>query len=406
MQLTVLSFDRLIEPLTCEEFLDRYWERRVLHVARETPDFYERVFSIDDVDRWLAHATDSSRDRALIKGSEGSGRPARRCRPGEIDPGEAYRAVLAGDSLVFEDVGAGWPPLEPTLRDLASRLGGDTSGNLYFTPAGSQTFPRHIDDHDVFIFQLYGSKRWHLYPIDDGYLPVRGLRYEHHLSYPRRDIPDASEEVIDLRAGDLLYVPRGLPHKVVATEETSLHLTVAVFPSYVLDLVHAALEDFSLREGRLQKALPPDFASNPESLRALAETFDAVVRSFSDQASFDRACHAVRSSRIRRQRYPGDGHFAQLLRLDSLEPTDLVERRQGLDCLIEMTEDHATLCFGDRHMRGPVGLQRAFEHIRDHRRFGLSELPKLDDKSRLVLAKRLIRDGLLRVVGDGASERR
>jgi hypothetical protein len=46
----------------------------------------------------------------------------------------------------------------------------------------------------------------------------------------------------------------------------------------------------------------------------------------------------------------------------------------------------------------------ALEHIRDHESFQVRDLPGLDDGGRVVLVRRLVREGLLRAEGgeDGA----
>ena len=74
--------------------------------------------------------------------------------------------------------------LVPSLRRfqhqlfMATGLGGGI--NAYLTPAGAVGKPPHTDDHDVVVLQLWGSKLWHL-----------------------------GEEEVQLRAGDVMYLPQG-----------------------------------------------------------------------------------------------------------------------------------------------------------------------------------------------------
>lgn len=75
-----------------------------------------------------------------------------------------------------------------------------------------------------------------------------------------------------------------------------------------------------------------------------------------------------------------------------------LERRPGVGCAVELTEQSANILFAFNEVKGPRRISQALEFIRDHRRFRPADLPGLaDDASRLVLARRLLREGLLRV---------
>ena len=53
---------------------------------------------------------------------------------------------------------------------------------------------------------------------------------------------------------------------------------------------------------------------------------------------------------------------------------------------------------GDRELRMPLRLTGAMEFVRDHREFTVEQLsPWLDPESRLVVSRRLVREGLLRI---------
>jgi hypothetical protein len=82
-----------------------------------------------------------------------------------------------------------------------------------------------------------------------------------------------------------------------------------------------------------------------------------------------------------------------------LSGTDLVERRAGMKCAVRSSSDGATMHFGVNQVRGPQTIVAAIEHVRDHQRFRIEDLPgPLSGSSKVVLARRLIREGLLRRV--------
>ncbi|CAC9517409.1 conserved hypothetical protein [Leishmania infantum JPCM5] len=94
--------------------------------------------------------------------------------------------------------------------------------NSYWTPANSQGFAPHYDDVDVFLLQLEGEKLWCLYdPPED----VDVLARHSSEDYAPELFP-TPKHTITLKAGDVLYMPRGTVHQGKTTLKThSLHIT-------------------------------------------------------------------------------------------------------------------------------------------------------------------------------------
>lgn len=94
--------------------------------------------------------------------------------------------------------------------------------NSYWTPANSQGFAPHYDDVDVFLIQLEGEKLWRLYdPLED----VDVLTRHSSEDYVPEQFP-TPKHTITLKAGDVLYMPRGMVHQGRTTPSThSLHIT-------------------------------------------------------------------------------------------------------------------------------------------------------------------------------------
>ena len=83
---------------------------------------------------------------------------------------------------------------------------------------------------------------------------------------------------------------------------------------------------------------------------------------------------------------------AAALRLDSH-----LAHRSGILCLMEGDDRQARLRFGPQVFQAPARVRPALEFIRDHPLFAVAEIPGLDDASKLLLSRRLIHDGLLRL---------
>ena len=78
-----------------------------------------------------------------------------------------------------------WHPLAVFCRALEEALGHGVQANAYYTPRGSQGFAVHHDTHDVLILQVAGEKRWLLYdPLLE--LPLKHQRYSRGARRARR----------------------------------------------------------------------------------------------------------------------------------------------------------------------------------------------------------------------------
>lgn len=390
----------VIAPVPVDRFLAEIFEREHLILRREDASTYQDLFTIDDFDRVLFAAAATENSRITVVPPTGSGQRGRFLHGAEIQPKALYEAFGSGATLVANQAHR----LSPTLGLLAGALAADLSAevtvNLYLTPPQSQGFELHFDAHDVFVMQVHGAKTWSLYAPPYS-LPTekQGTR-----NYLRRQVrlgevdDDQLLEEVTLHTGDLLYLPRGFPHKAVATGETSLHLTIGVYPDYWTDLVKAAVEGAAEDYVALRRALPPGYVSDPAVRETMAETFEALVVETARRAAsaFEPALEALAAGRLRGQRLPADGHFGQLAALDAVGPETEVVRRPGSSVSVEVDDKIASIRFGEHRVQGPAALARAMTYVAAHRRFRVADLPGLSDKSATVLARRLIREGLLR----------
>lgn len=151
---------------------------------------------------------------------------------------ECKEAFMDGYSIALRGMEFRYQTIAVIADGLASLFGQPSAGvNMYLTPSNSQGLARHSDDHCVFVCQLIGAKRWTVYSRPDFQLP---RLYES--SYSSNDTEDKNCEAhghqqILLKEGDVLYIPRGIPHEAIAVADDedannttgfSLHLTLAI----------------------------------------------------------------------------------------------------------------------------------------------------------------------------------
>jgi hypothetical protein len=121
---------------------------------------------------------------------------------------------------------------------------------MYITPPKMIGFDSHFDDHDVFVMQLQGSKRWYVwdhapveYPIKEwGNTRLKPVRKE----MKKRAMQPMINTI--LHPGDLLYLPRGYMHQANCRklEETSYHLSLGLFATTYGAYLQAVFEDLAV----------------------------------------------------------------------------------------------------------------------------------------------------------------
>lgn len=401
---TPITLEALLGPVTAEEFFERHFERAPLLVRRGDPDFYGELFSLGDVDAYLQTVSRSTEPEITVIPPADSGEGASRHRPARLHPAELYDAMHAGRTIRFDAMERSWPPLA-RLAAAGRALGGHLRVNMYLTPAASRGFGIHYDPHDAFVLQVHGAKDWWVWePEPADALPIERTPYL--LDRQARDggrVEDPGEPALETRVepGDLLYIPRGFPHRAATPDgPTSVHLTAALQSRYRVDLLAEAVQRLAIDDVELRRALTGRVMDPAVPAAEVADAVGDLFRDAIDRIDLEAAVESVRGRYLAEQPLPPDGQFAAIERLDTIEPDTLLRRRPGVECRVAPNGDRASVSFGGREVAGPGSIGRALAFIRDSdRAFRVRELPgDFSDRSRVVLARRLVRAGLLRPV--------
>ncbi|MFJ1707216.1 JmjC domain-containing protein [Kitasatospora sp. NPDC088346] len=140
-----------------------------------------------------------------------------------VDGRAVEREVAAGATLVLEELQTYCPQVAAFCRELTEETGFATYCAAFLTPAGARGVAPHYDTAGVLVRQVHGSKRWRVSTPPERW-PVR--EWAAARTGPE---PEPLLDVV-LRAGECLYIPRGFVHVGDATEEASVHLSVALRP--------------------------------------------------------------------------------------------------------------------------------------------------------------------------------
>ncbi len=156
-----------------------------------------------------------------------------------------------GATLVLDSVNEMFEPVAELSMALEHALRERVQVNLYAGWGKSHGFDVHWDDHDAFIIQLAGRKRWRMHGV------TRPFPLQRDVALPDRPEAEPIDDFL-LDDGDVLYLPRGHWHDVSAIGEESLHLTIGFNRATGVDLV-AWLAD-RLRSEELFRDDLPRFA--------------------------------------------------------------------------------------------------------------------------------------------------
>jgi len=132
---------------------------------------------------------------------------------------EDFLGLLVHSTLIIREA----YKVLPIALDLRSvwrnRFSCHINTNIYASSPSSDAFPLHQDPHHVFSLQLAGTKRWWLSEAHCGDLK-------------RHSDQEAME--ITCHSGDMLFIPKGFPHRAKASE-VSVHVSLSIEEKVPLD---------------------------------------------------------------------------------------------------------------------------------------------------------------------------
>jgi hypothetical protein len=395
-----LDFDlaRLIWPIDPASFFRDTWEKKPLVVSRNEADYYSRLFSMRDVDSMVYFT------RPRFSGIRTESTPTEALRgnfphdehlffEGQNNVAALSSQYAQGKTIFVHKLEQRWKSVATLCRDLEAALHHPVNASMFLTPRNSQGVSAHFDSVDVFVLQLEGSKHWRIYkpsidlPLKEAYEPI-----------PGEQIGEPIQEV-HIKAGDLIYMPRGFIHEAFATDDSSLHITVAVSVFRWADLMRAALVRLSADDVRFRQAVPVGALGGGEISGALRTKFEELLEGFSQGARIEDAMAALSDQFLGVMAVLPGAHFLPPEEIELIDVNTVLEKSRTMVCRVIQEAASVSIQFPGNRIRAPMQLGPALEFIATSARFPVSALPgSLSDKSKLTLARRLVRDGLLKIV--------
>lgn len=298
---------------------------------------------------------------------------------GVIDARSIFDEFADGATIVFQSMHRYWAPLANYCRLLELALGHPVQANAYITPPGAQGFGAHEDEHDVFVLQSHGTKHW--------------------IVHDRDDLPASRPPLIDalMPPGDSLYIPAGFPHSASTQERESVHITIGILTVTWAATLKEAVKIFE-SDPAFHEPLPLRFAVDDSAFTE--EVGRRVEQIGSSVADLDAEAMArtLRRNVLTTRQPLLRGQIHRNLGLDSIGDETVVARRAGSFCELDAVDGELAVLLGDRELRMPAWVEPAMKTIAAGGSVTVANLPGLDEAGRLVLVRRLIREGLLEVV--------
>jgi ribosomal protein L16 Arg81 hydroxylase len=386
------TFDWTISPATPDTFFSEHFEKKPLRVARNDPDYYADLLSFEDIDRVISGMGLSVPEITVTRAGGNITAADFAYESGFIDPVRVNQLFADGATVILSGLHERLPKLARFCRALEAVFSSRVQTNIYMTQAESQGFKAHYDDHDVIVLQIAGTKEWRLYdtPVE---LPLASQGFD-----PGQvEVGEETERFL-LQPGDMLYVPRGLAHDAVATGEPSLHITTGLMTRSWADVLVEAVNIMAHRDPMLRRALPPGYANPGYDYSQHQAEFEEMLGRISANAPLGKLMESFKQEFLTGRVPRVEGQMAQLARLGSLNIDSRVGARPHLiHDLTHFEEDGIVrlVCHG-AEIDLPEFAREPLEHAITARDFRVGDLPgELDDAGKLVLVRRLVREGLM-----------
>ncbi|XP_036208624.1 ribosomal oxygenase 2 isoform X2 [Myotis myotis] len=321
-------FESFISPVQTETFFKEFWEQKPLLIQREDPAlaaYHQALFRLSDLKSLCGRGLYYGRDVNVCRCVHGKKKVLNK-------DGKVHFLQLRKDfdqkraTIQFHQPQRFKDELWRIQEKLECYFGSLVGSNVYITPAGSQGLPPHYDDVEVFILQLEGQKHWRLYHPTVPLAREYSLEAEDRLGRPAHEFT--------LKAGDLLYFPRGTIHQADTPPGLahSTHLTISTYQSsswgdFLLDTISglvfdAAKEDVAFRAGIPRQLLLVETTADARRrlsgfLRTLADRLEGTNQLLSSDMKKDFVMNRLPPFHV------GDGAAlstpgGQLPRLDSI----------------------------------------------------------------------------------------
>jgi len=285
----------ILHPIDPFAFRSDHYTKSCLHIPGK-PDKFSRLFSWASLNTVLNSAPAPNNSLHFVLNG-------RYLSPtNELSIVEQCRR---GATLIVIDIQKYDHALGEFTSRLSTELGETARINLYLSQPGRPGYNRHYDTHDVFILQISGSKGWRIFSSPVAF-PI-WVQKTHPTNAPETPCLECV-----LRAGDVLYIPRGYWHEAMAEADSSLHLTLGIYVRTGVDFASWLVDE--LREEPIWRQAAPlvfreESAAADDITPDTRAYFDRLRHMLSAKLDDEYLATAYRRFCIAQDRNPSRFHF-------------------------------------------------------------------------------------------------
>ena len=378
----------LISPICKTEFFKTYYEKEALLSKHNDANRFHGLLSIDRIDEIIASTELPPSSLDMVRKEPPIERSYYTFKNGNIDRGAVIRHYQEGATIILPQLHLADETLAKFCRSLENVFSSHVQTNIYLTPGSCQGFNTHYDDHDVFVIQLSGTKKWRLYqrPIDNPYKGESFSTKDHKAGELQKEF--------ELKEGDCVYIPRGLMHDAISVgEKASLHITVGLIVKKWADLMLEALSEVAIRNPKFRRSLPPGFARPGYNNKSAKIYFDELINEFQKNSNFDEVFEVIKENFIR-ERNPNLRGSLIDTSSNFLKERQYI-RRPNLQARLKRDGIEAIVICGGGDLRFELKAYKVLQVILSGEPFSAASLGESEDGSTLDMIKKLTAFGII-----------
>ncbi len=178
-----------------------------------------------------------------------------------------------------------------------------------------------------------------------------------------------------------------------------MHITLGALQTSWTELLLEAVAKFAVTDVDFRRALPPGYANSSFDRATAKQTFRTLLTRVLEQADFDAALDHFADDLVSSRTALLEGQMDQVLRLGSVNENHHAGARPNLIYRYRQENGQFVVsCYG-AEIRLPEHAMEPTRYALDTASYKIADLPgDLDDAGKVVLIKRLVREGMVRVM--------
>lgn len=401
---TTYSLDWVLNPVSKDDFYKNYWEKKPLLIPRADNNYFKDLLSSEQIEEMVSTLDPKRNEFDMVNADEQVKRNLFIDDDGRVNPSGVFKLFDQGATMILQRLHRRHPQLARFCAAMEAEFSHQFQTNIYFTPAKAKGFKVHYDTHDVFVLQVEGEKDWSIYN-EAVELPISGQHFE-------RGKHELGEETMTfhLKAGDMVYIPRGWMHEARSLDSNSLHITVGALTYSWADFITDAVGAVCMSEPSLRNALPSGYAKADYDTSQMLELFEEHLKTIAEKSDFDKTHKHFKDMFVNSRRPLMTNQLKQLNNVDTLSLNSTLAPREQL--FYQLSQDDEQAKKGEEsiaqcHIQSngqiislPAFAYDPIKYSLEAKSFKVKDLPGgLDDESKLVLMRRMVREGLIELQG-------